>query len=105
MRRLRDYWKRRSPGAVFGELALTDNKPRSASIIAVEPMSCYWISSREFARLRDEQPDLAVDRLAVVVAILAERLRSMTSMLGEMEAWPAFARKASAVAFERKWQS
>jgi CRP-like cAMP-binding protein len=73
-------------GAVFGELALTDHKPRSASIVAVEPMSCYWISSAEFARLTNEQPDLAVDLLSVVATILAERLRGMTSMLAEMEA-------------------
>jgi anti-anti-sigma factor len=73
-------------GAVFGELALTDHKPRSASIVAVEPLACYRIDSEEFARLTREQPDLAVELLSVVAVILAERLRGMTAMLAEMEA-------------------
>ncbi len=75
-----------SRGAVFGELALTDHKPRSASIVAMAPTSCYWISSEEFERLTREQPDLALDLLSVVTVIFAERLRGVTAMLAEMEA-------------------
>ncbi len=73
-------------GSVVGEMALLDARPRSASIVAVEPTTCYWMSSRNFARLKQEQNEIALALLSDVAMIFAERLRATTSMLAEMDA-------------------
>jgi CRP-like cAMP-binding protein len=73
-------------GSVFGEMALIDPKPRSASVIAVEPTNCYWMSMENFERLKLEQPDIAFKLIADVAMIFAERLRATNTMLAEIEA-------------------
>ena len=75
-----------TPGSVFGEMALIDLKPRSASIVAKEPTQCYWVSSGNFERLKHEQPDIAFALLTDVAIIFAQRLRATNTMLAEMEA-------------------
>jgi SulP family sulfate permease len=75
-----------TPGSIFGELALIDCKPRSASIMAVEPTICYYMSSESFERLKLEHSDIAFALLGAVAVIFAERLRATTTMLAEMEA-------------------
>lgn len=73
-------------GSVFGEMALIDPNPRSASIIAVEPTMCYYMSSTSFDRLKLEQSDIAFALLTAAAMIFAERLRATNMMLAEMEA-------------------
>ncbi len=73
-------------GSVFGEMALIDPNPRSATIIAVEPTMCYCMSSQTFERLKTEQPDIVFALLAAATMIFAERLRATNKMLAEMEA-------------------
>jgi len=73
-------------GAVFGELALIDDTPRSNSIYATESTTCYWISAASFQRLKTEQPDIALAVLANVAMLFAERLRATDTMLADMEA-------------------
>jgi glutaminase len=73
-------------GSVFGEMALIDPKRRSASVIAVESTTCYWMSAENFERLKLEQPDIALKLIADVAMIFAERLRATNTMLAEIEA-------------------
>jgi MFS superfamily sulfate permease-like transporter len=73
-------------GSVFGEMALIDPKQRSASIIAAEPTTCYWMTSESFERLKREQTDIAFRLITDVAMIFAERLRATNTMLAEMEA-------------------
>jgi len=73
-------------GSVFGEMALIDPHPRSASIIAVQPTRCYYMSSASFERLKHEQSDIAFALLAAAAMIFSERLRATNTMLAEMEA-------------------
>lgn len=75
-----------STGAVFGEMALIDLKQRSASIVAVEPTTCYWMSSDNFERLKREQTEIAFKLITDLAMIFAERLRATNTMLAEMEA-------------------
>lgn len=72
-------------GSIFGEMALIDHHTRSASIIAVEPTQCYFMSLENFKRLKMEQPDIAFTLLSSTTTIFAERLRATTMMLAEME--------------------
>ncbi len=73
-------------GSVFGEMALIDPQPRSASIVATEVTTCYWIPSARFGQLKAEQPDIAFELIAAIAMIFADRLRATNTMLAEMEA-------------------
>jgi CRP/FNR family transcriptional regulator, cyclic AMP receptor protein len=45
-------------GQFFGEMALLDNEPRSASVVAQLPTSAYRIRRAEFDRLLDSHPGI-----------------------------------------------
>ena len=75
-----------TPGAVFGELALIDDLPRSTSIVAAEATTCYWVSAENFGKLKAEQTDIALAMVANVAMIFVERLRATDTMLADMEA-------------------
>ena len=59
------------PGQYFGELALLDRGPRSASVIAKDDMEVLVLGQREFAGIIDEVPTLAHKLLMS----MAQRLR------------------------------
>ncbi len=46
------------PGDFFGEMALLDDAPRSASVITQLPATAYRIHRRDFQRLLDEHPSI-----------------------------------------------
>ena len=58
------------PGDIFGEMALLDNKPRSASAIANDDCSLMAVNKANFERMVQSQPQL-ITRLTI---LLAERL-------------------------------
>lgn len=62
------------PGEVFGEVALLDGGPRSATIVALEPCELLVIRREHWLRFLRESPDTAVQLLGV----LAARLRKLT---------------------------
>ncbi len=59
------------PGAMVGEMALVDHRPRMASVIADTDMRLLRFDARQFKRLLDEMPK-ASER---VVRLLTERLQ------------------------------
>jgi CRP/FNR family cyclic AMP-dependent transcriptional regulator len=61
------------PGQQFGELALLDHGPRTASVIADTPMQLLVLSSRSFNAVLDDVPTLSVKLLAA----LAGRIREL----------------------------
>jgi CRP/FNR family cyclic AMP-dependent transcriptional regulator len=73
------------PGDFFGEMALLDQGPRSATVASEGPMSLYVIGQREFIRLLDEVPFVA----RRVLTGMAKRLRSLEN--------------APAAAWDRLW--
>ena len=62
------------PGQFFGELAMLDGEPHSASVIALEPTEVLMLGRSDFERLFDTQPSI---RRSLVVA-LAGQLRRLT---------------------------
>ncbi len=58
-------------GQYFGELALLDRGPRSASVVAETPMTLLVLGQREFTGVLDEVPAMAHKMLAT----MAGRLR------------------------------
>jgi SulP family sulfate permease len=62
-------------GAVFGELALLDRGPRSATITVDEDLTGFGLSEASFTVLRQEQPDLAIKLLSALGRELSVRVR------------------------------
>lgn len=60
------------PGGLFGEMALIDGGPRSASAVASKATELVVIDQETFARLTREVPDFAIK----VMQLLAQRLRN-----------------------------
>ncbi len=63
------------PGGLFGEMALIDGAPRSASAVARKATELVVIDQPTFGRLASEVPDFAVK----VMRLLARRLRAANS--------------------------
>jgi len=65
-------------GDYFGEIALLNDEPRTASVRAIEPAVCYTLSRAGFARLLEATPSnrASLDRLAM------ERVRETRAGLG-----------------------
>ncbi len=61
------------PGAIFGEMVLVDNSPRSATAIARTDCRVVPISEKRFQFLIQETPYFAIQ----VMQIMATRLRRM----------------------------
>ncbi|MCP5096165.1 MAG: cyclic nucleotide-binding domain-containing protein, partial [Chloroflexi bacterium] len=51
------------PGDVFGEMALLDNKPRSASIMALTPLEVLTLKRNEFLAVLEEHAPIALETL------------------------------------------
>ena len=60
------------PGDVFGEMALLDEFPRSATVRAIEPTTCLGITRWHFRGILESHPQIALKLLP----ILTRRLRA-----------------------------
>ena len=72
---------RRGKGAIIGEMALFDNRPRMAAAIAMTPVETIKISRDEF-RNRLEEMDPVMRSILVV---LVKRLRQMNDELADLK--------------------
>jgi CRP/FNR family transcriptional regulator, cyclic AMP receptor protein len=62
----------------FGELALVDDDKRSATVLATEDSEFLVITKKDFARLGDTHPEIALPVTRAIARILAGRLRKTT---------------------------
>jgi CRP-like cAMP-binding protein len=60
------------PGESFGEISLLDDRPRSATITAVEPTTCVLLDKSQFLAEIRTFPDMALAILPVVVGWLRQ---------------------------------
>jgi len=63
---------------IFGEMALIDNEPRSASAIAVTDVELVPVSEKQFLFLVSQTPYFALK----VMRVLAQRLRATNKTFG-----------------------
>ena len=71
------------PGEVLGEMALIDQKPRSASARAEEDSTILTLGLNEFKSLLNENQEMAFS----VMSGLNERIRYTTDFLSEVRNW------------------
>ena len=61
------------PGDFFGELALIEEHPRSANVVADDPTDCILFVAWEFTALLKEFPEMAVPLMYALIARLHHR--------------------------------
>ncbi len=72
------------PGAAFGELAVLNSAPRTASVIAIEDCETLEISKADFERVLDEHPEAArrmLAKLARSLTMAKEEVARQNSLL------------------------
>jgi CRP-like cAMP-binding protein len=60
-------------GDFFGELALIEEHPRSATVVAVESTECLLFPAWEFTALLNEHPEVAVPIMRALIGRLHRR--------------------------------
>ncbi len=68
------------PGDFFGELALLDGGPRSASVVALEPVETLTIDRGPFLDTLESHPEVA----GALLAVLGERLRNTDELIQDI---------------------
>jgi signal transduction histidine kinase len=71
-RGVRHVFSRIEPGEVFGEMAVLENKPRSASAVAAEATTVYFVARDEMLKLVEGSPSLAMGLLREISNRLRE---------------------------------
>jgi sulfate permease, SulP family len=67
-----------SPGVMFGEMVLLEDRPRSADAVADEYTVVYSLSRDDVTRLQVQDPVIAGKLLLNISRLLADRLRTTT---------------------------
>ena len=72
-------------GTFFGELAILDAGPRSATLIADDDLGCYVLTEAKFTTLISEAPPVAIKLLANLGRELSGRLRRANRTIHQLE--------------------
>ncbi len=76
-----------SRGEVFGEFAIFDDNPRSASVVAVSPCELAVIRGDHFLHYLDEHPQTGYKLLKEMLYTAIGRLRRTNAKLFSLFAW------------------
>jgi CRP-like cAMP-binding protein len=68
----------RGPGSYVGEIALLDNRPRTATVVAKTPVVIEVIGRREFRTLLADAPELSEEIMSTMAQRLSELDASAT---------------------------
>jgi CRP-like cAMP-binding protein len=65
-------------GECFGELAIVDQGPRSADVVANEPSVLIKVSEKALKKMFEEAPALAAPLMFALTRVIAQRVRALT---------------------------
>ena len=74
-------------GDVFGELALFDDLPRSATVVTLTEVELAVLDGDELMSFLDEHPDLGYQIMKGVISTLVVRLRKANQRIFSLFAW------------------
>lgn len=86
------------PGDAFGEMALLENAPRSADVVALKPTVTLAFDRADFVETMHQEPWMAIKMLFPLAQHLNHRLRSTNDKLGKATAALAAAQGSDATA-------
>jgi len=78
------------PGSFFGEMALLDSTPRSATVLTLEPSTFLYIDQGEFSTLIKKYPQLAWK----IMKHLSARLREANEQIGSLAMFDVYGKIA-----------
>jgi CRP/FNR family cyclic AMP-dependent transcriptional regulator len=78
------------PGEYFGELALLDDSPRSASVMTIVPTKVMIISKQDFKNCLSSNPELAYN----LIRLLIQQVRSLTDSVKNLSLMDVYGRVA-----------
>ncbi|HVS32062.1 MAG TPA: Crp/Fnr family transcriptional regulator [Thermoanaerobaculia bacterium] len=78
------------PGAFFGEMALIDDEPRSATVVATEPLEVVTIWRSDFLQILQENFSITKK----ILAELSRRLRKMSNRIESLATMDVYGRLA-----------
>jgi len=67
------------PGDFFGEIALIDGGPRTATVVAETPIQTMTIHRKRFQKMLEEDPSIVVQMLEELSRRLRNQQRSLTA--------------------------
>jgi CRP-like cAMP-binding protein len=98
------------PGNAFGEMSSLTGEPRSATVVAVEPLEALCFDGADFAQLRVHRPAVALALTRTLAARLANAERKIDALLnfqapapGPAEAAPQEHPEAKRGSLRRAW--
>lgn len=71
------------PGEIIGEMALLDEEPRSATVIALAPAKVFELKKDAFQEILDQRPDVAL----ALINRISSRLRFSTTYIQKAIDW------------------
>lgn len=75
------------PGAVFGELCLFDDEPRSATVAALEASEVAAIPRDALRSFLQSHPDIGYAVLSELIVLLVARLRTANQRFAAVFSW------------------
>ncbi|RMD78562.1 MAG: hypothetical protein D6809_05565 [Gammaproteobacteria bacterium] len=91
-RRLHPGFSDLGPGEVFGELALFDHQPRSATVTTVAPTELAVLEGERLLAFLDDHPEVGYPIFRELIFLLAQRLRQANRRVFSIFAWALKAR-------------
>src|SRR4051794_22635921 len=70
------------PGGCFGEMGLLEDRPRSATVVALDRTECALLAKWDFQNELRDDPDIAI----ALLPVLTERIRNLDVRLAAAEA-------------------
>ncbi len=72
-----------TPGKTFGEMALIDGEPRSASVVVSEEATWLVMTKAQFEKLCEETPRLGLKIIQKIAKLVSQRLRHTSATLAD----------------------